>query len=106
VSAETAVATIRVVLPAHLRTLAAVDREVQVEVARPVTTEAVIDALEARYPALAGTIRDRATGRRRPFVRFFVGEEDLSHNPAGATLPPAVAAGTEPFFIVGAMAGG
>ena len=105
-SAETAAAAIRVVLPAHLRTLAGVDGEVRLEVTGPVTTEAVIDALEARYPALGGTIRDRATGRRRPFVRFFVGEEDLSHNHADAALPPAVAAGTEPFFIVGAMAGG
>jgi sulfur-carrier protein len=106
VSPETAAAAIRVVLPAHLRMLAGVDGEVRVDVVGPVTAEAVIDALEARYPTLGGTIRDRATGRRRPFVRFFAGEEDLSHNPADATLPPAVAAGAEPFFIVGAMAGG
>jgi sulfur-carrier protein len=97
---------IRVVLPAHLKTLAQVDGPVQLEVAGPVTTEAVLGALETRYPVLGGTIRDRATGRRRPFIRFFVGEEDLSHDPADAPLPPAVAAGTEPFCIIGAMAGG
>jgi len=97
---------IRVVLPAHLRTLAGVDKEVNLEVDGPVTTGAVLDALEARYPTLGGTIRDRATGRRRPFVRFFAGEEDLSLDPADAPLPPAVATGAEPFCIVGAMAGG
>jgi molybdopterin converting factor small subunit len=97
---------IRVVLPAHLKTLAGVDGEVRLELAGPVTTAAVLDALEARFPALGGTIRDRATGRRRPFIRFFAGEEDLSHEPADAALPPAVAAGAEPLCIVGAMAGG
>ena len=97
---------IRVVLPAHLKTLAGVDGEVQLEVSRPVTTEAVLDALEARYPVLGGTVRDRATGRRRPFLRFFAGEEDLSHDPVDAELPPAVAQGAEPLYIVGAMAGG
>jgi sulfur-carrier protein len=99
-------AVVKVVLPAHLKTLAAVDGPVQLEVPEPVTTGAVLDALEARYPALGGTVRDRTTGRRRPFIRFFAGEEDLSHDPADAPLPPAVAAGAEPFCIVGAMAGG
>jgi sulfur-carrier protein len=99
-------AVIQVVLPAHLKTLAAVDGPVRLEVPEPVTTGAVLDALEARYPALGGTVRDRTTGRRRPFIRFFAGEEDLSHDPADAPLPPAVAAGAEPFCIVGAMAGG
>lgn len=97
---------IRVVLPAHLKTLAGVDSEVQLEVSQPVTTEAVLDALEALYPVLGGTVRDRATGRRRPFIRFFAGEEDLSNDPADAELPPAVTKGAEPFSIVGAMAGG
>jgi molybdopterin synthase sulfur carrier subunit len=97
---------IRVVLPAHLKTLAAVDGEVELDVPQPVTTEAVLDALEARFPVLGGTVRDRATGRRRPFIRFFACEEDLSHEPADAELPPAVAKGAEPFYIVGAMAGG
>ena len=99
-------ANVTVVLPAHLKTLAKVDGPVHVEVAGPVTTGAVLDALEARYPALGGTIRDRATGRRRPFIRFFAGEEDLSHDPADAPLPAAVADGAEPFCIIGAMAGG
>jgi molybdopterin synthase sulfur carrier subunit len=97
---------IRVVLPAHLKTLAAVGGEVQLDVADPVTAGAVLDALEARYPVLGGTIRDRATGCRRPFIRFFGGEEDLSHTPGDAALPPAVASGAEPFCIIGAMAGG
>lgn len=97
---------IRVVLPAHLKTLAGVDGEVELDVPQPVTTEAVLDALEARFPVLGGTVRDRATGRRRPFIRFFACEEDLSHEPADAELPPAVAKGAEPFYIVGAMAGG
>ena len=97
---------IRVVLPAHLRTLAQVDGEVHLDVAPPLTQRRVIDALEARYPALGGSIRDRATQRRRPFVRFFAGEEDLSHVDPDAVLPDAVVAGTEPFYIVGAMAGG
>jgi hypothetical protein len=99
-------AVIKVVLPAHLKTLAQVDGPVQIEVIEPVTTAAVLDALEARYPTLGGTIRDRATGRRRPFIRFFAGEEDLSHNPGDEPLPDAVTAGAEPFYIVGAMAGG
>ncbi|HVW34582.1 MAG TPA: MoaD/ThiS family protein [Acidimicrobiia bacterium] len=97
---------IRVVLPAHLKTLARVNGEVALEVAGPVTTRAVLDSLEARFPVLGGTIRDRANGRRRPFIRFFVGEEDLSHEPVDATLPPQVATGAEPFCIIGAMAGG
>jgi len=97
---------IRVVLPAHLKTLASVDGEIRLEVAGPVTTGAVLDALEARYPVLGGTVRDRATGRRRPFIRFFAGEEDLSHDPTDAPLPSAVADGAEPFCIIGAMAGG
>lgn len=97
---------IRVTLPAHLRTLAGVDGEVQVDVAEPVCLARVLDALEARYPPLGGTIRDRASGRRRPFIRFFGGEEDLSHDPADAPLPEAVVSGSEPLHIVGAMAGG
>jgi hypothetical protein len=97
---------IRVVLPVHLRTIAQVPREVSVDVDGAVTLGAVLDALEATYPVLQGTIRDRATLRRRPFVRFFACEEDLSHEPPDARLPDAVAAGAEPFFVVGAMAGG
>ncbi len=97
---------IRVVLPAHLRKLAHVDREVQLDVEGPATQRAVLDALEARYPMLRGTIRDQVTQRRRPFVRFFACEEDLSHEPPDAPLPGAVATGTEPFLVVGAMAGG
>jgi molybdopterin converting factor small subunit len=98
---------IRVVLPAHLRTLARVDGEVEVEVAGQVTQRAVLDALEARYPMLRGTIRDRAPGgRRRAFIRFFACEEDLSNELPDTPLPEAVAAGTEPFLVVGAMAGG
>ncbi len=97
---------IRIVLPAHLRKLAHVDREVALEVAAPVTQCAVLDALEARYPMLCGTIRDHVTKRRRPYVRFFACEEDLSHEPPDTPLPDAVASGTEPFLIVGAMAGG
>ncbi|HWQ12776.1 MAG TPA: MoaD/ThiS family protein [Roseiflexaceae bacterium] len=97
---------IRVVLPAHLRTLAGAGREVELEVAGPVTQRSVLDALEARYPMLRGTIRDHVTQRRRPFVRFFACEEDLSHEPPDAPLPEAVARGAEPFLIIGAMAGG
>lgn len=97
---------IRVVLPAHLRTLAQVEREVTIDVAAPVTQRAVLDALEAAFPMLRGTLRDRVTGKRRPFVRFFAGEEDLSHEPPDAPLPEPVATGREPFFVVGAMAGG
>jgi hypothetical protein len=97
---------IRVVLPAHLRTLARVHGEVEVDVRGPVTPCSVIDALEARYPMLRGTIRDHATGRRRAFVRFYACEEDLSHEPPDTPLPEPVAAGAEPFVVVGAMAGG
>ena len=97
---------IRIVLPAHLRTLARVDREVCVEVEGAVTQRAVLDALETRYPMLRGTIRDHVTQHRRPFVRFFACEEDLSHQPPDAALPAAVAAGAEPLLIIGAMAGG
>jgi len=97
---------IRVVLPAHLRTLARVDGEVTLDVEGPVTQRSVLDALEARYPMLRGTIRDQVTQRRRPFVRFFACEEDLSHESQDAPLPDAVATGAEPFLIVGAMAGG
>ena len=97
---------IRVVLPAHLRTLAQVNAEVQLQVDRPVTQRSVLDALEARYPVLRGTIRDHVTQRRRPFLRFFACEQDLSHEPPDAPLPDAVAMGAEPFMVVGAMAGG
>ena len=97
---------IRVVLPAHLRTLARVDGEVTLDVEGQVTQRSVLDALEARYPMLRGTIRDQVTQRRRPFVRFFACEEDLSHESQDAPLPDAVATGAEPFLIVGAMAGG
>ena len=97
---------IRVVLPAHLRTLAKVDGDVEIEVEGPVTLGSVLDALEARYPVLRGTIRDHVTQQRRAFVRFFVSEHDLSHEPPDALLPDAVAMGQEPFFVVGAIAGG
>jgi molybdopterin synthase sulfur carrier subunit len=97
---------IRVVLPGHLRKLARVDGEVQLDVAGPVTQRAVLDALEARYPMLRGTIRDPVTQQRRAFVRFFACEEDLSHEPPDTPLPDAVVTGTEPFLVVGAMAGG
>ena len=97
---------IRVVLPAHLRTLARVEGEVTLDVARPVTQRSVLDALEARYPMLQGTIRDHGTLKRRAFVRFFACEHDLSHESPDAPLPDAVATGAEPFLIVGAMAGG
>jgi hypothetical protein len=97
---------IRVILPVHLRTLARVDGEVTLDLAGEVTQCTVLDALEARYPMLRGTIRDHVTRRRRAFVRFFACEEDLSHEPADAPLPDAVATGAEPFLIVGAMAGG
>src|SRR5262245_16294292 len=97
---------IRVVLPAHLRTLAHVQGEVIVDVPGDVTARHIIDAIEARYPMLVGTIRDRETLKRRPLVRFFACEEDLSHEPPDALLPAAVAAGDEPFLIVGAMSGG
>ena len=97
---------IRVVLPAHLRKLARVDGEVRLEVAAPVTQRGILDALEARYPVLCGTIRDRATQRRRPLVRFFACEEDVSNEAPDAPLPEAVASGVQPFLVVGAMAGG
>jgi molybdopterin synthase sulfur carrier subunit len=97
---------IRVVLPEHLRTLARVDGEVAVRVAEPATQRAVLDALEASYPMLRGTIRDQATQRRRAFVRFFACEQDLSHETPDAPLPEAVVKGDEPFLVVGAMAGG
>jgi len=97
---------IRVILPQHLRTLARVNGEVTLEVNGPVTQRAVLDALEAHYPMLRGTIRDHVTHKRRAFVRFFACEQDLSHESPDAELPEAVAAGTEPFLIVGAMAGG
>jgi hypothetical protein len=97
---------IRVVLPAHLRTLARVDGEVKIDVVGPVTQRSVLDALEAAHPMLRGTIRDHVTQQRRPFLRFFACEEDLSHEPPDAPLPAAVAEGTEPYLVVGAMAGG
>ena len=97
---------IRVVLPAHLRTLARVDGEVKLHVEGPVTQRAVLEALEVRYPMLRGTIRDHVTQKRRAYVRFFACEQDLSHESPDAPLPDAVATGTEPFLIVGAMAGG
>ncbi len=97
---------IRVVLPFHLRTLARVDGEVELEVKGPVTQRSVLDALEARYPMLCGTIRDHVTKQRRAFVRFFACEEDVSHESPDAPLPEAVASGTEPFLVIGAIAGG
>jgi molybdopterin synthase sulfur carrier subunit len=97
---------IRIVLPAHLKTLARVGGEVELSVDGEVTQCSVLDALEARYPVLRGTIRDQATGQRRAFVRFFACEQDLSHQPPDAPLPALVAVGTEPFLVVGAMAGG
>ena len=97
---------IRVMLPSHLRTLAKTGAEVQLEISGPVTQRSVIDALEARYPALRGTIRDHATQQRKPFLRFFACQEDLSHEQPDAPLPEAVASGTEPFLILGAIAGG
>jgi molybdopterin converting factor small subunit len=97
---------IRVTLPAHLRKLARVDGEVKLDVEGQVTQRSVLDALEARYPMLRGTIRDQVTQRRRAFVRFFACAEDLSHEPPDAPLPDAVATGAEPFMIVGAIAGG
>ena len=97
---------IRVVLPAHLRTLAQVTGEVQLEVEGPATPAAVLDALEARYPMLRGTIRDHGTNKRRPFVRFFAGENDVSHDPPDQPLPDDVVRGREPFCVIGARAGG
>ncbi|MBV9074959.1 MAG: MoaD/ThiS family protein [Acidobacteria bacterium] len=97
---------VRVELPQHLRTLAHVGREVELEVPAPVTTRSVLDALEARYPMLQGTIRDHGTLQRRAFLRFFACEQDLSHDSPDAPLPDAVASGKEPFLIIGAIAGG
>jgi molybdopterin synthase sulfur carrier subunit len=97
---------IRVELPAHLRTLARVDREVQLEVEGVATQRSVLDALEARYPVLRGAIRDHVTQKRRPFLRFFACQEDLSHEPPDAPLPDEVVSGKEPFLIIGAIAGG
>jgi len=97
---------IRVILPYHLRTLAHVTGEVEVEVDGPITQRSVLNALEAGYPMLCGTIRDHVTQKRRPFLRFFACEQDLSHASPDALLPEAVAAGREPFWIVGALAGG
>jgi molybdopterin converting factor small subunit len=97
---------IRVELPAHLRTLARVDREVQLEVEGAATQRSVLDALEARYPVLRGAIRDHVTQQRRPFLRFFACQEDLSHEPPDAPLPDEVTSGKEPFLIIGAIAGG
>lgn len=99
-------ATVRVILPAHLRTLARVGGEVAIDVDGAVTLGSLLDALEGRYPVLKGTIRSHTDGRRRPFVRFFACELDLSHDPPETRLPDSVATGTEPFLVVGAMAGG
>lgn len=97
---------IRVILPAHLRTLARVNGELELDVKGPVTQRSVLDALEACYPVLSGTIRDHATQQRRPFVRFFACEQDLSHESPDAKLPESVARGVEPFLVIGAIAGG
>lgn len=97
---------IRVVLPHHLRTLARVDGEVQIELNGAATLRSILDALEAKYPMLRGTIRDHVTLKRRPFVRFFACEEDVSHEPPDTPLPEAIAKGVEPFFVMGAIAGG
>ena len=97
---------IRVVLPYHLRNLAKVGPEIELEIEGPVTQRAVIDAIEARWPMLRGTIRDYATGRRRPFLRFYACEEDLSHESPDAPLPAAVVEGREPYLVIGAIAGG
>jgi hypothetical protein len=97
---------IRVILPFHLRTLAHIDREVELEVEGVATQQSVLDALEARFPVLRGTIRDHATHKRRPFIRFFACKQDLSHEPPDSPLPDAVATGAEPFVVLGAIAGG
>jgi hypothetical protein len=97
---------IRVVLPHHLRTLAHVGREVELQIAGPTTLGSVLDALESRYPMLRGTVRDHVTRQRRPFIRFFACGQDLSHQPPDLPLPDAIVTGAEPFLIVGAMAGG
>jgi sulfur-carrier protein len=100
------VSKVRVVIPFHLRTLANLSSEIEMEIAPPVTIRTVVDAIEARYPMLVGTIRDHVTGERRPFLRFFACEEDLSHDPVDRELPQAVREGKEPLLIVGAIAGG
>jgi molybdopterin synthase sulfur carrier subunit len=97
---------IRVVLPQHLSTLAGTGREIELDIDGPATQRLVLDTLESAYPMLRGTVRDPSTRRRRPFIRFFAGNEDLSHEPPDAPLPDAVAAGIEPFHVVGALAGG
>jgi sulfur-carrier protein len=97
---------IRVILPQHLRTLAQVGSEIKLEIGGPVTQRSVLDALEARYPMLRGTIRDQVTLQRRPFLRFFACEQDLSHEPPDTPLPEAIASGKEPLIIIGAIAGG
>lgn len=97
---------IRVILPHHLRALANTSREVQLHVSAPVTPRSILDALEAAYPTLCGTIRDHVTLKRRPLVRFFACEEDISHDSPDAVLPEAIATGKEPFYIIGAIAGG
>lgn len=97
---------IQVVLPAHLRTLARVDGDVEIEITGPVTQQSILDALEDRYPALRGAIRDHDTHRRRAFIRFFACQQDLSHEPPDTLLPEAVANGEEPFIVLGAIAGG
>jgi hypothetical protein len=97
---------IQVVLPAHLRALAGVKGDVQLEIDGPVTRHSILDALETRYPMLRGTIREHVGGERRPLLRFFACGEDVTHEPADTPLPPAIASGAEPFFIIGAIAGG
>jgi len=97
---------VRVILPAHLQSLASAPREVKLDIAEAITQRSILDALEARYPALRGTIRDQITLQRRPLVRFFACEEDLSHEPADALLPEKVAVGAEAFYVIGAIAGG
>jgi molybdopterin converting factor small subunit len=97
---------VRVILPAHLRTLAAVERQVELEIAGPVTQRTILDALETKYPALRGTIRDHVTQQRRPLVRFFACEQDISHDSPDALLPDKIASGEEAFYIIGAIAGG
>ena len=97
---------IRVVLPYHLRTLAKIEGEVVLEVTGAATQRSILDELEARYPMLRGTIRDQATRKRRPMIRFFAGQQDLSNDSPDVAIPEAVAAGTEPFFVIGAIAGG
>ncbi len=98
--------TVRLVMPHHLRTLARVDGEVELRVVAPVTTRTVLDALEARFPMLRGTVREHGTGKRRPKVRFYANEQDLSHQDPDTPLPEAIASGNKPFMIVGAISGG